>query len=159
MAPAVFLALVTPICGWVIFTDLKYMKIRNAAVLALIAVFALAGPLVLPWQEWLWRWSHLAVVLAVGVVLHLIAHFGAGDAKFAAAAAPFIAASPEGIRLAVLLLAAFTLAGFAMHRMARALPALRRLSPDWVSWTRPDFPLGIALAATLWSWLALAMIS
>ena len=51
MAPAVFLALVTPICGWVIFTDLKYMKIRNAAVLALIAVFALAGPLVLPGQS------------------------------------------------------------------------------------------------------------
>lgn len=153
---ALLLFLVTPICGWVIFTDLKYMKIRNAAVLALIAVFALAGPFVLPFHDWLWRWSHLAVVLAIGVLLHLIAHFGAGDAKFAAAAAPFIAATPEGIRLAVMLLAAFTLAGFAMHRGARRLSALRRIAPDWVSWTRADFPLGIALAATLWTWLAVA---
>lgn len=153
---ALLLILVTPICGWVIFTDLKYMKIRNTAVLALLAVFAIAGPFVLPLQDWLWRWSHFAVILGVGVLLHLIAHFGAGDAKFAAAAAPFIAATPEGIRLVVMLLAAFTLAGFTMHRVARRIPALRRIAPDWVSWTRADFPLGIALAATLWTWLALA---
>lgn len=152
------LLLVTPICGWVIYTDLKYMKIRNAAVLALLAVFAVAGPVVLPFDDWLWRWSHFAVVLAVGVVLHLIAHFGAGDAKFAAAAAPFIATTPEGIRLIVLLLAAFILGGFTMHRIARRVPALRRLAPDWVSWTRADFPLGIALAGALWTWLAVAAL-
>ncbi|MPL90983.1 hypothetical protein SDC9_37042 [bioreactor metagenome] len=151
----VLLLLVTPICLWVIYTDLKYMKIRNSAVLALVAVFAVAGVLVLPIDVWLWRWTHLVVVLAIGIVLNVIAHFGAGDAKFAAAAAPFFSSSPDSIRLTVLLLAGLTLAAFAAHRLLRAIPAMRALAPDWVSWRRRDFPFGLGLAGTLWAYLAL----
>lgn len=155
-AGLVFLLLVTPICIWVIYTDLKYMKIRNTAVMALVAIYAIAGPLVLPLDVWAWRWLHLVVVLAVGVFLNVVAHFGAGDAKFAAAAAPFFSTSGAG--LVVLLLAAFLLGAFAAHRIFRAIPAVRRMTPDWVSWKRADFPLGLALVGTLWTYLLIVAL-
>jgi len=153
-AALVFLLLVTPICAWVAWSDLKTMKIPNRAVLTLLAVFALAGPLLLPFDVWLWRWAQFALVLVLGVVLNAVAHFGAGDAKFGAAMAPFFA--PADTTLALLLLAAFLLGAFAAHRLVRAVPPLRDLAPDWVSWHRADFPLGLALVGTLWAYLALA---
>lgn len=155
----VFLIAVTPICAWVIFTDLKYMKIRNAAVLALLAVFALIGPVVLPVELWLWRWMNAAVVLVIGLFLHLRAGFGAGDIKFAAAAAPFLDTSLPGLQLIFLLLPVLTVAALLTHRAARALPALRGCAPDWVSWRRADFPFGIPLVATLWFSLALSALA
>ena len=155
-AGLVFLLLVTPICIWVIYTDLKYMKIRNTAVMALVAIYAIAGPLVLPLDVWAWRLLHLVVVLAVGVFLNVVAHFGAGDAKVAAAAAPFFSASAAG--LVIVLLAAFLLGAFAAHRIFRAIPAVRRMTPDWVSWTRADFPLGLALVGTLWTYLLIVVL-
>lgn len=151
----IFLILITPICAWVIWTDLKFMKIRNKAVLALLAVFVLAGPFLLPPDAWAWRLAHVPVVLAVGVFLNMIAHFGMGDAKFAAAAAPFFPL--EALSAAFLLLAAFLLGAFAAHRLFRAIPAVRAAAPDWVSWQRADFPLGLALVGTLWTWVALGL--
>ncbi|MDD8023395.1 MAG: prepilin peptidase [Paracoccaceae bacterium] len=152
-AALVFLVLITPICAWVIYTDLKYMKIRNTAVLSLLAVFAIAGPFLLPLDMWAWRWSHFAVVLAVGIVLNMVAHFGAGDAKFAAAAAPFFGRAYGDVMLTLILLSAFLLGAFVTHRLARSIPALRAMAPDWVSWTRKDFPMGLALVGTLWTYL------
>ena len=144
-----------PISAWVIFTDLKYMKIRNYAVLAMLVVFALVGVLVIPFEFWIWRWSHFALILVAGIVLNAVAHFGAGDAKYAAAAAPFVSASPASLNLIVLLLFAFILSAFATHRLMRRVPAVRRMAPDWVSWDRKDFPLGVALAGTLSTYLLL----
>ena len=155
----VFLVLITPICAWVVFTDLKYMKIRNSAVVALLAVFAFAGPLLLPLDVYLWRWSHFAVVLAIGFVLNFIAHFGAGDAKFAAAAAPFFATAPSHIQMMVFLLSAFLLGAFAAPRVLRRIPAVRAMAPDWVSWTRADFPMGLALVGTLWTYLLIVALA
>ena len=153
----VFLLLVSPICAWVAWSDLRFMKIPNAAVLVLLGVYLIAGPLLLPFDVWLWRWVHFAVVLVAGIVLNAVAHFGAGDAKFGAAMAPFFAAAH--LNLVLMLLAAFLLGAFAAHRLVRHLPALRGLAPDWVSWTRADFPLGLALVGTLWGYLALVAIT
>ena len=153
----VFLVLVTPICAWVAWSDLKTMKIPNSAVLSLLAVYVLAGPFLLPFDIWLWRWSHFAVVLAFGFLLNAVAHFGAGDAKFGAAMAPFFALAH--MNLVVMLLAAFLLGAFVAHRSIRAVPALRKLAPDWVSWGRADFPLGLALVGTLWAYLAQVAIT
>ncbi|SIS67868.1 prepilin peptidase [Phaeovulum vinaykumarii] len=152
-AAGVLAIVAAPICLWVALSDLRHMKIPNQAVLALIAVYAVVGPFVLPLDVWAWRWLHLAVVLAVGFVLNMIAHFGAGDAKFAAAMAPFFALSHAG--LALVLLALCLLTSFLTHRLVRAVPPLRGLAPDWESWRRKDFPLGIALVATLMSYLLL----
>lgn len=156
-AALVFLVLVSPICAWVAWSDAKWMKIPNSAVLALMLVFLIAGPLVMPLEAWAWRWSHFLVMLALGFVLNQIAHFGAGDAKFGAAMAPFFASAD--LPLVLKLLTAFLLAAFAAHRLVRALPAARAMAPDWVSWRRADFPMGLALIGTLWSYLFLVALS
>ncbi len=98
------------------------MRIPNVSVLALVAVFALVGPLVLPLGEWGWRWLHLAVVLVIGFVLNLARAVGGGDAKFAAAMAPFVSRPDAGAFL--VLFAVMLLAAIATHRAARALPPL-----------------------------------
>ncbi|WP_376876959.1 prepilin peptidase [Albirhodobacter sp. R86504] len=144
-----------PVSFWVIWSDLKFMKIPNKAVIAMLGIFVIVGLLVIPFEAWLWRWSHFVVVLVIGIVLNATIHFGAGDAKYAAAAAPFIALNPSSIRLMLVLLAAVTLSAFVTHRIARGLPALRGLAPDWLSWSRKDFPFGVPLALTLSAYLLL----
>jgi prepilin peptidase CpaA len=156
MAALVFLCLVAPVAFYVCWSDLKFMKIRNSTGRLLLLIFAVAGILVLPLEVWAWRWLHYAVILGAGFVLHLVAGVGAGDVKFAAAAAPFVAL--EEATLIPPLFAAFLLGAFAMHRTARAIPAVRQLTPDWVSWTRKDFPMGLAIAGTVVCYLFFAAI-
>jgi len=150
-----------PVCVWAGLSDLRRMKIPNRAVMALVAVFAVVGVALLPLEgwtlvDWAWRWVHLAVVLAVGLGVYALGGAGAGDVKFAAASAPFVATA-DGGRVAIIL-AATMLAAFAAHRIARASfgPAL---APDWVSWsTGRRFPMGVALGSTLAIYLALAAL-
>lgn len=151
-----FLPFATPIALWVMWSDMATMRIPNKAVLALTAVFAVIGFLALPLDGWLWRWTHLAVVLAAGFVLSAAGLLGAGDAKFAAAMAPFIALPDLGVFLP--LFAAILLASFAAHRLVRAVPALRGLSPGWASWESKQFPMGLALGAGLVAYLGLVAI-
>ncbi len=143
-----------PVCVWAAWSDLARMKIPNLAVLALVAVFGVVGPLVLPLGDWGARWLHLVAILAVGFALNLAGAVGAGDAKFAAAMAPYVARSDAAS--ALVLFAAMLLAAFATHRAARALPALRRIAPGWESWRSGDFPMGLALGGTLIAYLVLA---
>lgn len=152
-AARLFLLAVTPVALWVCWTDLKYMKIRNRAGWALVAIFAVAGLAALPPEVWAWRWLNLVVVFAAGLFLHLAAGVGAGDVKFAAAAAPFVA--PAHAPMILPIFSAFLLGAFVAHRALRAIPAVRRLAPDWESWRRPDFPMGLAIAGTLVAYLAL----
>lgn len=150
-----FLIATLPIALWVAWSDMATMKIPNKAVVALTLVYAVVGLLVLPLPEYLWRWSHLAVVLVIGFLLNLTGAVGAGDAKFAAAMAPFFAL---GDWLFVMILFAIVLmAAFLTHRGARRVPAVRRAFPDWESWTRKDFPMGLALSGTLLAYFALAL--
>jgi prepilin peptidase CpaA len=97
----------------------------------------------------------MVIVLVIGFFLNQFGGIGAGDVKFAAAAAGMIAA-PDA-RFLMLLFAAVLLAAFVTHRGFRAVPAFRRLTPDWVSWTRRDFPMGFALGGTLVFYLLLAL--
>ncbi|SLN72373.1 Type IV leader peptidase family protein [Roseivivax jejudonensis] len=150
-----FLPFVAPICLWVCYTDMKWMKITNRTVLVLVGVFAVVGLVALPLETWAWRWSHLAVVLLAGIALNAGGAMGAGDAKFMAAAAPFVHLGD--LRFLVVLFAATLLAAFAAHRGAR-LAGLSRLAPEWVSWTSGSrFPMGLALGGTLALYLALGV--
>lgn len=142
-----------PVAAWVVWTDLSEMRIRNPAVLALVGVYAVVGVLTLPFATFAWSWLHLVVVLAIGFVLNLTGGFGAGDAKFAAAMAPFVALGD--VTLVLLILSALAIGTFLAHRLAR-LTALRTATPGWVSWDSRKFPFGIALAPTLIVYLALA---
>jgi len=148
-----FLPFAIPIAIWVAWSDMARMKIPNKAVLALVAVFALVGLVALPLEVWAWRWLHLAVVLTIGFVASAAGLMGAGDAKFAAAMAPFVLR--EDLIMFGYLLAAVVLAGFAIHRIARAMSWVRARTPDWESWTRKDFPMGLCLGAALVFYLAI----
>lgn len=154
-AYAALLVFVLPICAWVAWSDLKTMKIPNKAVLALLAVYFFVGLAVIPLEPWLYRWGNLVGVLAIGFILNAIANVGAGDAKFAAAAAPFVAQRIDHLQLVLILFAAFLLGAFAAHRILRSIPAVTAMAPDWVSWKRKDFPMGLALVGTLLTYLAL----
>jgi prepilin peptidase CpaA len=103
-------------------------------------------------HDWLWGWALLAIVMVIGFVANMINLIGAGDAKFAAAMAPFFVVAD--VRYALGLFAACMLAAFFIHRIARRIPALKSLTTTWVSWTNKDFPMGLALSATLVFYLA-----
>ncbi len=145
-----------PLCIWVAWSDLREMRISNRAVLALVVVFLAIGPFTLPLPMFGWQLLHLVVVLLVGMVLNALGVLGAGDAKFAAAAAPFI---PLGdLHFVIALFAANLLAAFVTHRLAARSP-LRRLAPHWQSWARSkEFPMGLSLGPTLAIYLALGAL-
>ena len=153
-----FLPFVLPICFYVAFTDLAYMKITNKAVLVLGAVFIVLGPFVLPsLEDYAWRLAHIGIVLVAGIALNALGTMGAGDAKFMAAAAPFIAA-PDW-RILMMIFAVVLMAAFVAHRLVRATP-LRQIAPHWESWNAGKrFPMGLALGPTLALYLCLAALN
>lgn len=146
-AAAWFLPFVFPICFYVAFTDLKQMRITNQAVLLLAAVFLVIGLFVLPLPTYGTRLLQLGLVLMIGIILNAAGAVGAGDAKFAAAAAPYVAVGD--LRLLIAIFAANLLAAFATHRLVKYTP-LRRIAPDWKSWNVGwKFPMGLSLGGTL----------
>lgn len=142
-----FLPFVIPIGLWVAWSDMKFMKIPNKAVMALFGVWVAVGWLAVPFDQWLWGFALAALVLAVGFVLNALRLVGAGDAKFAAAMAPFFVQGD--IRDILALFAACLLGAFVAHRIARAIPAFRSRTADWLSWTHAKFPMGLALSGTI----------
>ncbi|WP_282059801.1 prepilin peptidase [Roseobacter litoralis] len=153
-----FLPFVLPLCLYVAYTDLALMKITNKAVVTLGAIYVILGLFVLPsFEAYLWGFAQFAIVLGVGFVLNAIGAMGAGDAKFIAFAAPFIA--PGDLPRVVLLFTCILLAALLTHRGARA-SRLRDLAPDWVSWSQGKrFPLGLALGPTLALYLCLSALN
>lgn len=153
----VFLITTFPICVWVAWSDMCHMKIPNKAVYALFGLFVVLGVFLLPFDVYLWRFVQAFAVLAVGFVLNVAARaVGAGDAKFAAAMAPFI--DPRDPVLMLMVYASVLLAAFATHRLFRAVPAMRQGFPEWRSWAHPKFPMGLALAGSLSIYFALGVL-
>ncbi|MDD7971754.1 prepilin peptidase [Roseinatronobacter alkalisoli] len=149
-----FLPFIAPISLWVAWSDMKWMKIHNKAVLILLGIYLIVGLIALPLQTWAWGWANFAAVLGVGFVLNGVGLLGAGDAKFAAAMAPFIALGD--LSLFLTLLGVVVIISFAVHRVLRRTPLALHLAPDWESWHRREFPLGLALGPALLFYIALA---
>lgn len=151
-----FAPFVLPICFYVAWSDMRSMRIPNHSVLALISVFVVVGLMALPIVDYGWRFSHLVVVLLIGMLLNAGGLIGAGDAKFAAAAAPFIAFGDT--KLLVVIFSATLLAAWITHRLAKYSP-VRRLVPDWESWEQGwDFPMGLALGGALAIYMILGIL-
>lgn len=142
-----FLPFTLPIALWVAWSDMKFMKIPNKAVLALAIVYLVVGLLVFPLKVYGWGWALCGIMLLAGFIATAAGLIGAGDAKFAAAMAPFFATAD--IRVVCALGAACLLAAFFSHRILKNTPAFRKATPDWESWTDKKFPMGLALAGTL----------
>lgn len=150
-----FLPFATPVCLWVVWSDLRVMRIPNMAVLTLAGLFIVVGLIALPLAEFPWRLAQFGIVLVLGFVANAGGLMGAGDSKFLAAAAPFVA--PGDVTFVLLILAATLLAAYATHRMIKHSP-LRRLAPQWESWHQDKkFPMGFALGSTLVIYLGLGV--
>jgi len=150
-AAVVFLIAALPISGFIMFSDLARMKIPNLANGALLLSYAVLGLFVLPFDQYLWHWSHAIFLLIAGIALNAAGAMGAGDAKYIAAAGPML--SSADIVLLVPLFSACLLAGFFAHRIARISP-IRNLVPHWESWTAGRrFPMGFPLGMTLIAYL------
>ncbi len=172
-AAAWFLPFVLPICFYVAFTDLREMKIKNHAVMALVAVFVVVGLFVLPpWSTglisgkigplsvalpiYVWQVLQIVIVLLIGIVLNAAGVMGAGDSKFLAAAAPFVWLQDTMVLMAIL--TACLLGAFATHRLAK-YTRLRTIAPHWESWDRgKKFPMGLTLSGTLAMYLILGTV-
>ena len=132
---------------WVAWSDMRSMKIPNTAVLGLIAVYVVVGILVLPIKIWALGLGVGVATLVVLFIANAVNLMGAGDSKFGAAMAPFFVMSDP--RMVMGLLAGCLLGAFVAHRLMRNIPAIRRATPDWQSWTHRKFPMGLALAGML----------
>ena len=149
-----FLPFVTPVAIWAAYSDLSTMKIPNKSVLALMTIFIVVGLFAMPFAEYWPRMIHFVVILVVGFVITMVGLVGAGDAKFAAAMAPFVALGDAVFVL--MLFAVCAVVGVVGHRLAKRTP-IRKLTPNWESWQREkDFPMGLPLAATLVIYLCIA---
>jgi len=153
-----FLPFVVPICIYVAWSDLRDMRIPNVSVLALAAVFLVVGLIALPFEVYYMRLLQLVIILLAGFLVTSLGLVGAGDAKFAAAMAPFIA--PGDYLMFLTLFAAVLIGAWITHRGAGMVPAVRRATPGWTSWDRGKlFPMGVALAGALVVYLALGILS
>jgi prepilin peptidase CpaA len=170
----IFGLLTLPVTVWVIYTDVTTMKIKNVAVLAMLGIFAVAGLFLLPLSEYAWRWSHFAVVIVIGYLMHVASlPIGAGDAKYAAAIAPFVAIEDTG-EVAVLFFV-LTVALLVLFFVARSVLSFWSSGPNW-TWVKAEAggttalgktrevmrlktPFGLALASTISSYFLLAALA
>lgn len=145
-----------PIAIWAAFSDLKRMKIPNASVLAMAAIWPLLGWYLVPLTAWFWGFALMAIVFGAGFLLYLTGTFGAGDAKFAAAMAGIFVGGDIG---KILLIVFVCMVGaLLLHRILRSLSFVRNATPDWESWTRRRyFPFGLALSSILVFYLLAAI--
>lgn len=148
---------VLPIAIWAALSDLKRMKIPNASVLAMAAVWPLLGWYVSPTLTvWAWGFALMAIVFVAGFLMYLTGTFGAGDAKFAAAMAGLFTGGDIGEILLIIFVC--MIGALVVHRLLRSIPWVRHATPDWESWTkRRYFPFGLALSAIVIFYLLAAI--
>lgn len=152
-----FLPFVLPLCYAAALTDLRGMRIPNWINDCLGLVYIIVGIFVMPtWADYGWQLLHLPVGIALGFLFYSAGMIGAGDAKFAGAAAPLVALSD--LPALMMIFSANLLAGFVTHRLVKHTP-LRSLAPDWLSWNvGSKFPMGLCLGATLAIYLILGAL-
>ena len=152
--PALWFAILAllPLMALTAWFDLKHLRIPNALALAVLAVFLVAGLWGLPLETFLWRLGAAALVLAAGFALFAAGLIGGGDAKMAAALAPFVAA--EDVATLLVLYAVVTLVLLVVLRLAMQLA--RRSETGWRAvdqYARPPrervFPMGLIFAITI----------
>ncbi|MEM9231253.1 MAG: prepilin peptidase [Pseudomonadota bacterium] len=151
---AAFFALTLPFSLWVAWSDLKFMRISNRLNIVLFCVFLVAGMIFLPLDDYGLRIAIAVAALVIGFIANMLGVMGGGDAKYIAAFIPFIA--PEALYEFLFIMSMCLLTAVLVHRLARATPAVRRYTPDWVSW-QPGmrFPMGLGLSGGLSFYLAI----
>ena len=148
--PTFVFAALTPLLLLTVFFDLKYFRIPNLLVLAILAVF-LAGVAPFLSMDELYRRGLLAIiVLGVGFVLALVRALGAGDVKTLAVFVLFL--EDYELASALIALALASLVGLIIIKVMRPMVLRKNYEPitEWQCWhDSQHFPFGFALAGAL----------
>ena len=140
-----FLLVAGPLCFLAALSDLRTMTIPNWISLALAGAFLVIGLIFLPFNEYLWRLAAGIIVFVIVFIMNAVRLIGGGDAKLAAAFTPYIAPIDWGAFL--FLMAVSGIVTLVLHRIAGRIPAIRRATPSWKSWTAGrHFPYGTTIA-------------
>ena len=148
-----YFVITAPVLFYIIFTDLRYMRIYNGSNIVLFLLFLIPAPFFFAVPEIGWRLLAGVIAFAIGFLLNIAGRLGGGDAKFLPAATPFIATGD--IPFVLVMLAFFGIVTIIVHRGLLFVPPFRAAVSDWVSWNhpkmngKPAMPYGVALALTL----------
>ena len=143
-----------PISIWVVWSDMKFMRIPNAACLALFGSFLLLGFLIFDLDEYGIRVAQGVVILVAGFFATSIGLVGGGDSKFAAALAPFVAL--QDVFPFIFIVGIISIISMGAHKVIGITPGVKNLIKDWDSWNvHGMFPFGITLAGSLLTYLFL----
>ena len=77
-----FLPILTVLGLWIAWNDLKTMLITNKTFLATVAIFAVVGPFVMPFDTYLWRFAVSGGILVITFALFAFGAFGGGMPKY-----------------------------------------------------------------------------
>ena len=154
MPMLVALAAMLPLMLYVMWSDLKSLRIPNWVVLAVLSVFVATGIWGLPFETFLWRLAHGLIFLAVGFAVFAVGRgkVGGGDMKLVAALVPFVAGAHALLILVIYTVVTF--AGLFVHRLIRAY--LRGRQTGWLAFDQKIyFPVGVILGVTILIYLGL----
>lgn len=152
------LAAAIPFCLWATYSDLRYLKIPNKAVIWMAGAFLIIGAMVLPLDIYLWRLLGGFIVLVIGFIMFSLGLFGGGDAKFAASMALFVDHNEIPIFLFILALVTFSF--IITHVIVGKLPFARPITTVWESWTEKSqgkkrkVAMGVGMGVALIYYLA-----
>lgn len=150
-----FLPILTVLGFWIAWNDLKTMLITNKTFLATVAIFAIVGPLVMPFETYLWRFAISGGILVITFTLFAFGAFGGGDAKIFPALGLFVAYT-DWVDFMIILVAAM-IAAVVLVIILRLTP-LQKYTPDWKTWNAGRFiPMGLALGSSIIFYYALAL--
>lgn len=135
-----------PILAYIIASDLHRLRIPNASVLALLAVFLATQAPFLEVAVLISRFAVASAALAVGFVLFAARLLGGGDVKLLTVVLLFVPFAD--LSLFCLGLSLCIVVTLSVIKMARATPAAGRSNWLAVSQTR-RLPLGPAIALAL----------
>lgn len=137
------LILISPLLIYMGYSDLRYMRIPNRLVLAMLAAFAIMAPF-LPRDALLDRLLVATCVFGVGFVAFAFRLFGGGDVKALAALTLFV--PPPALTLFGLVFSLSMAFGILAIVTVRRVPGVSR--SGWVSLrANGHFPMGISIAA------------
>ena len=153
----VALIAMTPLMVYVMWSDLKSLRIPNWTVLAVLGVYLVTGLWGLPLEVFLWRLGYAAAFLVVGFAIYALAggKVGAGDMKLIAVLIPFVSASD--VLFVLFLYGVVTLVGLMIHRLIRA--RLRGRKTGWLALDQAIYyPVGLVLGVTTLIYLGVEVV-
>ncbi len=144
----VALVAMIPLMVYVMWSDLRELRIPNWTVLAVLGVFVVTGLWGLPFETFLWRLAHGVIFLLIGFSIYAFGRgkIGGGDMKLIAVLVPFVAGAHALFVLLTYVIVTFVALVF--HRLVRA--RLKGRQTGWIAFDQKIyFPVGLILGLTI----------